>query len=144
MHQPRPRRNGAGKRDRSHEEYDADDMRWVSGFVALVGVWIAASPVLYAESAVGFWNNLFVGAAIAIVAGSGFLLVWRPNATAVAAAVLVATLGCWIAVAPLVVGFEDPGLVWSNVGAGGLVALVAGYHAYAIGQGRVYGRGARV
>lgn len=143
MHDPRPRQNGSGKRDRSREAYNPEDMRWVSGFVALVGAWIAVSPVLYAPSEVALWNNVLVGVAIAIVASAGFLLVWDRDVTNVAAASLVALLGIWTILAPLVVGFQEPGLAWSNVGAGAVVALVAGYHAYAIGDGGILERQTR-
>lgn len=140
MYDPRPGRSDAGNRERSREEYDAVDMRWVSGFVALVGIWIALSPVLYAPNVLAVWNNLIVGGAIAVVAGAGFMLVWQRDVVDVAAAAFVAILGLWTVAAPLFVPFGAPGLLWSNVGAGGLVALVAGYNAYAIGEGRVFER----
>lgn len=143
MHQPRPQRSDAGKRDRSREEYDAETMRWVSGFVALAGAWVAISPLLYAPSPVAFWTNVVTGLAIAIVSGSGFLLLLDSDVVGVAAASLVVLLGLWTVVAPLVVSFEDAGLLWSNVGTGGLIVLVAGYHAYALGEGRLFERRTR-
>lgn len=133
MHQPRPGANGAGERRRT-DEYDAAAMQWVSGFVALAGTWIALSPILYAASPAALWNNFVVGGAIAAISVASVGITWRRPGTSTAAVSLVAVLGLWTASAPLVIPFGDPGLAWSNVGAGALIALVAGYHAYAIYQ----------
>lgn len=129
---PRSGRRDVGPANRTTGRYDPEEMRWVSGFVALVGLWIAVSPFLYEPSALARWNNLLVGGGIATVATGGFLLLWQSDATYLGTATLVALLGLWSLVAPLVVPFGDPGLAWSTVGAGGLVALVGGYHAYAL------------
>lgn len=123
------RRPGGRASSGADGEYDPGEMRWVSGFVAMVGLWIAASPAIYDASSVLGWNNAIVGAGIATVAGASFLRPRSLGITTVAAASLAAVLGLWTVLAPAVVGTESASLLWSNVGAGSLVALVSGYHA---------------
>jgi predicted ABC-type sugar transport system permease subunit len=52
--------------------FDADAMKWASGIVSLIGLWIAASPFVYDTSDFSFWNNVAVGAAIFLIAGFTF------------------------------------------------------------------------
>lgn len=109
--------------------YDPTEMRWVSGFVAMVGLWIAVSPTVYDVSPLLAWNNGIVGAGIAVVAGASFVRPQTLAIRAVAGASLAALLGIWTLLAPLLVGADSASLLWSNVGAGSLVAIVSGYHA---------------
>lgn len=111
-------------------------MRWVSGLVALAGLWIAASPLVYASTPAAAWNNGLVGLAVVVLALASVRSPRDPAGSTVAAVVLLALLGVWAVASPLVVPFENPSLAWSTAGAGGLVALVSAYLAHAVRAAR--------
>jgi hypothetical protein len=111
--------------------FDADAMKWVSGIVSLIGLWIAASPFIYETSNFSFWNNVAVGAAIFLIAGFTFYQLANGMYASVGVLSLVVLLGLWTIVAPFVVDFDTGALELSNVAAGSAVAILAGYEAYA-------------
>jgi hypothetical protein len=105
--------------------------KWVSGFASLVGLWIAVSPFLYAATATAFWNDLLVGVAIFVIAGYNYYRVTSGHVSSINSASLVALLGVWTLLAPFVLEMGSTELFWSNLVGGALVALLAGYNAYA-------------
>lgn len=115
----------------SRTDFDTGAMKWVSGLVSLVGLWIAASPFVYDTTQMGLWNNAVVGLAIFLIAGYNFYRMSNGFFASVGSASLVALLGLWTIVAPFVMAFETEAMLWSNVGAGAVVALLAAYNAYA-------------
>lgn len=126
-------RNSDGNRggDRRRRRRD-DTIQWISGAAALLGLWIAVSPFLYETVQSVLWNNVVVGAAIFLVSGYNFYRVMNGDGTSVSVMSLVALLGLWAVVAPLVLEVESQALLWSNVVAGIIVALLAGYVAYSV------------
>lgn len=123
-------------RDRPPEEqqnstdYDSNTMKWVSMIVALVGLWIAASPFIYETTEMAMWNNVLVGTAIAVIAGYNFYRMSDRRVASPGSASLVALLGLWTIAAPFIIEVQSEALGWSNVVAGAVVAIVAGYNAY--------------
>lgn len=133
-------------------EYEADEDqlernpgghgKWVSGLVALVGVWVLAAPFLLAvETAAHLWTDVVVGLLLIALGGYNYYRRRDERLASVGVATFVALLGLWMIVAPFVlggefirVGFEgfadaDP-MFWSDV-LGGLVVLGLGaYSAY--------------
>jgi hypothetical protein len=109
-------------------------MKWVSGIVSLIGLWLAAAPYVYEVGQVTLWNNLAVGIAILLLAGYNFYRMQKGMVASVATASLVALLGLWIAVSPFLLGVESFALLSSNVVLGLLAALLSGYNAYASQQ----------
>lgn len=104
--------------------------KWLSAVVALVGVWIGASPFLYGDTTIARWNNLAVGGAIALL---GAYNLYRANEGQLiheGIAGLVALLGVWSIVAPVMLGFESRGLFWSTAVSGLVVAALSAYNAY--------------
>lgn len=118
-------------------------MRWVSGLVSLIGLWIAVSPFLFDTTATALWNNVVVGLAIFLIAGYNYYRMARNHVASTGSASLVALLGLWALAAPFVIEFETETLAWSNVVAGILVALIAAYNAYASRRARTARTGAR-
>jgi hypothetical protein len=123
--------------------FDADAVKWVSGIVALIGLWIFASPFVYDASNFSFWNDVFVGAAIFLIAGFTFYQLANGMFASVGVLSLVVLLGLWTIVAPFVVDFDTGALELSNVAAGSAVAILAGYDAYANRTAREAGMGTR-
>lgn len=115
---------------RTTADYDSNTMKWVSMIVALVGLWIAASPFVYSTTEMATWNNVLVGLAIAVIAGYNFYRMSDNRVGSPGSASLVALLGLWTIAAPFIIEIQSETLGWSNVVAGAVVAIVAGYNAY--------------
>lgn len=109
---------------------DPATLRWLSGVVAVIGLWIAASPLVYDTSRVALWNNVAVGGAILLLAGYGFYRLSRAERPDVGSTSLAALLGVWAAAAPFMLSFGSDGLVWSTMASGIAVAILSGYNAY--------------
>lgn len=124
--------------------FDADAMKWVSGIVSLIGLWIFASPFVYDTSNFSFWNNVAIGAAIFLLAGFTFYQLTNGMYASIGVLSLVVLLGLWTIVAPYVVDFDTGAIELSNVAAGSAVAILAGYEAYANRMAREVGMGTRV
>lgn len=124
-------------------EYDTSGIKLLSGFVSLVGLWIAASPFLYDTTEMALWNNVIVGLAVFLVAGFSYYRLAKRLGPSTGSASLVALLGLWALIAPFAMAFDNEALLWSNVVAGAIIALIAGYNAYASRRARTAPAGAR-
>ena len=136
-----PKRGGYGRDPDDHEprgpdaggttdRTGTDTLKWLSGVVALVGAWIAASPFVYGAGAAALWNNVAVGVAILLVAGYNFYRTTGGLAPNVGGSSLVALLGVWSVVAPMLLPYASEPLAWSTMASGAAVAVLSGYHAY--------------
>lgn len=105
-------------------------LRWVSGVVAVVGLWIAASAFVYDPTRTALWNNVATGGAILLLAGHGAYRVLRGSRPDVESTGLAALLGLWAVVSPLLLGYGSDALVWSTMASGVAVAVLSGYTAY--------------
>ncbi len=119
---------GAGEGANAH---GSDALMWISGIVSLLGLWIAASPFVYDTTVTALWNNLLIGAAVFLIAGYNYYRYTDGLPTSVGAMSLVAILGVWTLATPFVVEMVSDAAFWSNVITGLLIALLAGYVAYA-------------
>ncbi|WP_458189912.1 SPW repeat domain-containing protein [Haladaptatus sp. NG-WS-4] len=119
-------------RERTTRQTDTDEsnLRWLSGFVSLVGAWIFISAFVYpAMSVTSYWNNLIIGGAIFLVAGYNYYRMMKGMSASIGSSSFVALLGLWMILVPFVM---DVGTAfWSDVVSGVVVAIVAGYNAYA-------------
>ena len=123
-----------GERETTDEDAVArepDALLWISGIVSLIGLWIAASPFVYDTTVTALWNNLLVGAAVFLIAGYNYYRYTTGLRTGVGAMTLVAILGLWTLAAPFLIEMVSDAAFWSNVISGLLIALLAGYVAYA-------------
>lgn len=120
------------ERTRPTDQTTADsNLKWLSGFVSLVGAWIFVSAFVYdAMSTVSYWNNVIVGLAIFLIAGYNYYRMTNGYEVSVGSAGLVALLGLWMILVPFVIA-DIGAAFWSDVISGIVVAGIAGYNAYA-------------
>ena len=112
--------------------------RWQHGLMLLSGAWLLCSPFLVpaydAVGAAAVWSSHITGAAIFIVASIALV---RPGPWQ---AWVGLTIGCWLIVAPLALGFSTiSGVAASNHM---LVGIVVGLNALALLA--LHGRGLQV
>ncbi|MFC7215434.1 SPW repeat protein [Saliphagus sp. GCM10025334] len=112
---------------------DTSGQKWLSGFVSLIGLWIAVSPFVYGTSETAIWNNVLVGASIFLLAGYNYYRIQTAHPSSTPAMALVTILGLWMLLSPFVLayGTDTGGAYWSTIVSGALTALLAGYVAYA-------------
>jgi len=110
---------------------NTETMKWVSGIISLVGLWIAISPFVYEATAASLWNNVVVGLAIFLLAGFNYYRMTNDLLASLGVGSLVVLLRLWSIVAPFLLGMVDTGLVWSTIISGVVVAAVSGYNTYA-------------
>lgn len=109
---------------------DSDAIKWVSGVVSLVGLWIAASAFLYETAQTSRWNNVVTGSAIFLLAGYGFYRMSSGDRPDVGSTSLASLLGLWAIAAPFLLAYGSDALVWSTMASGVAVAILSGYNAY--------------
>ena len=110
----------------------------LSGIASVLGLWIAISVFVYDVGAATLWNNLVVGAAVFLIAGYNYYRGSTDVPIAVAAAALVAVLGLWLVVSPVL--FEmATGVFWSTLITGAVIAALAAYNAYEGREARTIG-----
>ncbi|NUB92247.1 SPW repeat protein [Haloterrigena sp. SYSU A558-1] len=95
------------------------------GLAAAIGAWILWSGVVLTGTGLIVANNAVFGAAIAFFAA--YTAGWPDGGRlpSIAAPALVVLLGLWVVAAPFVLEASVDRLLWSNVIAGALVALLA-------------------
>ena len=110
----------------------AQQQRLLSGATALLGAWILVSAFVYELGDSHYWNNIVVGAAIAMLGAYGlYRAVTRDDRRY--ALGLAALLGVWMIAVPFLL--EAPTAVsWSDIVSGLLVFAFAGYEAYRSGR----------
>lgn len=114
--------------------------KWLSGFVSLVGLWLAVSPLVYETAESVLWNNLLIGGAIFLLAGYNYYRITTGHSTSIGVMSLVTLLALWLAVSQWAIagqfalgGLEEAsaGLLWSNVVSGSVAAALSAYIGYA-------------
>lgn len=127
-----------GREDRSMTDTDRsnrsgmgrDTLKLLSGVVALIGLWIAASPFMYETTQTALWNNLAIGGAIFLLAAYNFYRMSNHEPANVGSSSLIVLLGLWSIVAPFLLDFGSEALVYSTMASGLAAALLSGYNAY--------------
>ncbi|AEH36196.1 SPW repeat domain-containing protein [Halopiger xanaduensis] len=97
----------------------------------LLGCWLIVAAAVLAPSGIARWNDVLVGAAVAVLAGYNYVDVRDRRSPSAVGACLVAVLGGWLVVAPFVLGLgrAQPAL-WNDVAVGTVIASFGGYNAY--------------
>ncbi len=80
---------------RNRETMNTDAMQWLSALVALIGLYLVASPFLFEATDAAYWNDTLVGTAIFLLAGYNFYLLSKDRLANVSIASLAALLGLW-------------------------------------------------
>ena len=102
---------------------------FISGIVAVLGLWVAVSVLLFDVGQATVVNNVLVGVAVLLAAGYNYRRLSNDVPLHVGVGSLLTILGVWLVVATLV--FEMVGMVfWSTLASGLLIAGLAGYNAY--------------
>jgi hypothetical protein len=93
-----------------------------SGTNLLVGVWLICAPFALSYSGVSnaLWNDIILGATIATLAGIRVLGAYRQTWLSWTNA----TLGCWLVIAPFVLGYSDVNNAVGNDIVVGVVVLM--------------------
>ncbi|EMA36800.1 SPW repeat protein [Halobiforma nitratireducens] len=107
----------------------------VSGIVAVLGLWAAASVLLYNVGEAILWNNVLVGAVVFVAAGYNYYRLSNDVPLSVGVASLVAVLGIWLIVSAALLEMIG-GMFWSTIVTGLLIAGLAGYNAYEAREAR--------
>jgi hypothetical protein len=95
---------------------------WAGITNLILGGWLIASPYLVAfNRREVMWNNIVVGAAVAVLAI--VRLIVRSHSGG--ASWINALLGLWLMVAPFALHYELPTQMWNSVIVGLVVALLA-------------------
>ncbi|QLK25747.1 SPW repeat protein [Natrinema zhouii] len=117
--------------------------KWLSGFVSLIGLWLAVSPLVYETAESMLWNNLLIGGTIFLLAGYNYYRITNGHSTSIGVMSLAALLALWLAVSQWAIGGQfalsgleiaDAGLLWNNVVSGLVAAALSAYIAYAGGR----------
>jgi len=101
------------------------------GIAALFGAWMFVSAFVLGMPNGHFWNNVVVGAVIAIVAA--YSAITRGGSRS--ASGLATILGLWSIVTPFVYASSTT-MLWSDVISGIIIAVLAGYDTYVLGTMR--------
>ncbi|SIR97405.1 SPW repeat protein [Natronorubrum thiooxidans] len=126
------RPDGPDPRDESTAIADEERRRKTSVLsivIAALGVWAAVSVLALDTSMAALWNNLLAGAVVAIAAGYNVYRLSNDIPLSIGVASLVAILGIWLIISPALLEMTGM-LFWSTLGAGLLIAALAGYNAY--------------
>ncbi|WP_222919691.1 SPW repeat protein [Natrinema sp. SYSU A 869] len=127
----------------ARDQGEPDGQKWLSGFVSLIGLWLAVSPFVYEPAQSMLWNNLLVGSAIFLLAGYNYYRINNAYPTSTGVMSLVALLALWMAVSHFAIagqfaisGLEvaGTGLTSSNIVSGLVAAALSAYIAYAAGR----------
>ncbi|WP_394295571.1 SPW repeat domain-containing protein [Natrialba magadii] len=101
----------------------------ISAVVAVLGLWVAASLLIYDATEAAFWNNVLVGAVIFVAGAYNYYRLATDVPLSVGVATLAAVLGIWLIISAAL--FEMlGGLFWSTLATGLLIAALSGYNAY--------------
>lgn len=125
---------GSDRDPRDESTQIANDERrrntaFVSGVIAVIGLWVALSVLVYDVGTASLWNNVAVGCAISLAGGYNYYRLSNDIPLSTGVATLVAVLGIWLLVAAALLEMST-GLFWSTAVSGLLVAGLAGYNAY--------------
>ncbi|WP_226481506.1 SPW repeat protein [Natrinema amylolyticum] len=127
----------------TRDQGEPGGQKWLSGFVSLIGLWLAASPFVYEPAQSMLWNNLLIGGAIFLLAGYNYYRISNGHPTSTGVMSLVALLALWAVVSHFAIdgqfaidGLEvaGAGLAWSNIVSGLVAAALSAYIAYTAGR----------
>ncbi|MFB6186622.1 MAG: SPW repeat protein [Halobacteriaceae archaeon] len=110
-------------------------IKWTSGIAALGGIWAIIAPFIWmGVSSSMMWSNIIIGAAVFLLAGFSWYRKYTGESAHKVASWLAAIGGLWFIVAPFVFTGVPNNLMITNVIAGIIVAVLAGYTAYQGGE----------
>jgi thiol:disulfide interchange protein len=122
----------------SYEENPREKGKWVSGLIALAGLWLIFEAFWWDALLLGnVWSDAIVGLLLVALGGYNYYRRSSDHAGSVAAAGLSALLGLWLIVSPFVYDVEVAGAelttelgFWNDVIVGLLVLALGAYSVY--------------
>ncbi|AEH37213.1 SPW repeat domain-containing protein [Halopiger xanaduensis] len=117
--------------DRNRNALNTDTMQWLSALIALIGLYLVASPFILESTDAATWNDTLVGTGIFLLAGYNFYRLSKDRLANVGAAGLTVLLGLWALISPAVIEMGSNELATGTAISGLAVALLAMYSAYA-------------
>lgn len=120
-------------RDRrnDYDSLNTDAMQWVSALVALIGLYVVASPFIFESTEAATWNDTLVGTGIFLFAGYNFYRLSKDRLASVGVASLAVLLGLWLVAAPAVIDMGSDTLATGTAISGAATAVLSAYNAYA-------------
>ncbi|GAB7017167.1 SPW repeat protein [Halostagnicola bangensis] len=110
---------------------NTDTMQWVSALIALLGLYLVASPFIFEATEAAIWNDTLVGTAIFLLGGYNFYRMSRDRLASVGVASLTVLLGLWAVILPYLIEMGSNELATGTTITGVLVVALAAYNAYA-------------
>jgi len=111
--------------------------KWISAFVAVLGLWLVAQAYMLNPIAGNFWSDVIVGVALIALGGYNYYRRSDEGLGSVAVGAFVALLGLWLIATPFILGSTDgAGAVetdaefWNDVVTGTVVFILGAYSAY--------------
>ncbi|QSW98331.1 SPW repeat protein [Haloterrigena alkaliphila] len=117
--------------DRNRNTLNTDVMQWLSALVALIGLYVVASPFIFEATDQAIWNDTLVGTGVFLLAGYNFVRLSRDRLASVGVASLAALLGLWLLIAPSVIDMGSETLATGTAASGAAIAALSAYNAYA-------------
>ncbi|QLK25686.1 SPW repeat protein [Natrinema zhouii] len=114
-----------------YNSLNTDAMQWLSALVALLGLYLVASPFIFEATNEAIWNDTLVGTAIFLTAGYNFVRLSRDRLASVGVASLAVLLGLWALISPSFIEMGSNTLATGTAITGLLVAALSAYNAYA-------------
>jgi hypothetical protein len=118
----------------NRDTLNTDVAQWLSALVALVGLWLIASPFVLEATETAVWNNTMVGTAIFLLAGYNFYRLSKDRLASVGIASLAVLLGLWTLISPYAIEMGSDQLATSTLISGLVVAALSAYNTYANGK----------
>ncbi|WP_090383023.1 SPW repeat protein [Natronobacterium texcoconense] len=116
---------------RNRNALNTDTMQWLSALIAVLGLYLVASPFIFEATDAAIWNDTLVGTAIFLTGGYNFYRMSKDRLASVGVASLTILLGLWVLASPFVIEMGSNELATGTAITGALVALLAAYNAYA-------------
>ena len=102
--------------------------RGASGILILTGIWLIIAPFIlgYTNIQQAQWNDIVVGAVIAILAAAR---TFSGSLRAAWVSWLNAVLGFWLIIAPFVLGYPEPTPRWNDIILGIIIVVLGTWSA---------------
>lgn len=107
-----------------------DNIKWLTGIAAIVGLWVIATPFVWDVPATFLWLAVVVGVGITVLSAYTAYRAHTVGRVSRWVAYLAGFGGLFFILAPYAFQISEPNLLLNNFVAGGLVAILAGYSGY--------------
>lgn len=107
-----------------------DNIKWLTGIAAIVGLWVIATPFLWDVPATFLWLTVVVGAGITVLSAYTAYVAHTKGQVSRTIAYLAGFGGLFFIISPYAFQISDPNLLLNNFVVGGVIAILSGYSGY--------------